>query len=87
MRKDVWFTGLNLNGLWSKKPIKGIWDWSLRSWYDPNGNFNCDKIGLDIDQQIIIFASYDKKDVNSFIKGVQSMATLNNNLNHSSYIK
>lgn len=87
MNKDIWFTGLNLNGLWNKKAIRGFWDEELKSWYDSTGNFDCWKPGLQIKKHIIVFASYDKKDIENFIKGVKSMATLNNNLNHSYFKK
>ena len=85
MRKDIWFIGINLNGLWYKKAMKGIWDKELKSWFDDTGNFNCYKVGLDIEKRAIVFASHDKKDVDNFIKGVKSSATLNKNLNHSSF--
>jgi len=87
MKKYIWFIGLNLNGLWDKKAMKGTWDENLKSWWDNSGNFDCWKTGLEIKKRVIIFASYDKKDVENFIKGVKSMATLNKNLNHTSFSK
>ncbi len=87
MKKEIWFIGINLNGLWDKKAMQGIWDETLKSWWHKGGNFNCYKIGLDISKKIIIFASYDKKDVDNFIKGAKAISTLNKNLNHASFIK
>ncbi len=87
MKKDIWFIGVNLNGLWSKKAMKGIWDKDLESWWDSTGNFNCWKVGLDIKKRVIVFASHDKKYVDSFIKGAKAMSTLNVNLNHLSFSK
>ncbi len=87
MEKHIWFIGINLNGLWFEKAMQGIWDEKLKSWWHKGGNFNCNKTGLDISKRCIIFASYNKKDVNNFIKGVKAMGTLNKNLNHITFSK
>jgi hypothetical protein len=72
--KDCWMIGINLNGLWDNKPIKGTWLGDLNSWYDESGNFNVDKIGLDERDGYLMFSSYNKKDVELFLLGAKSIS-------------
>lgn len=78
--KSCWMMGVNLNGLWDNKPKKGIWNKHLNCWYDKSGNFNVNKIGLEIEDCIVRFASYNEKDIEIFILGARSLSNLIQNI-------
>lgn len=72
--KNIWMIGINLNGLWNNKPMKGIWTEGLHCWYDKSGNFDVNKVGFDIYDGCVTFSSYNKKDVEIFILGARSIS-------------
>jgi len=72
--KDIWMIGINLNGLWDDKPIKGKWNPDLLCWYDKSGDFGVDTVGLDERDGYLMFSSYNKKEVELFILGAKSIS-------------
>lgn len=74
MNGEVWINGINLSGLWFKKPVKAYWEDALGCWYDASGNFNADNLGIEYKNSCVTFASYSKKEAELWTQGV--LATL-----------
>lgn len=70
--KIVYGNGVNLAGLWSKTPMRLRWNDNLKEWYDSNGCFSVEKLGTQSDEDIITYASTNRNDVVTWIKGVQA---------------
>lgn len=70
--KPTWFNGLNLSGLWFRKPKRGYWDKNLHEWYDKSGDFSAEVLGLDMQHGHATFASESKKEVELWTLGIQT---------------
>lgn len=71
--RTVYAAGLNLSGLWSKKPIKVYYDADLRCWYDASENLSVERMGYHQPfSWLKTYASTSKADVQTWIDGVSA---------------
>lgn len=70
-RPDVVYgTSVNLSGLYASDPIKCTWDPGLESWWDNDGEFDIEELGLVYERGYVKFGAVDEEEVVAFIKGV-----------------
>jgi hypothetical protein len=74
----VYFSGVNLSGLISDKPLHGEWDPGTKSYWAPGGNLLASKIGTDMQRGYITFASVEKGHVEDWLKGAKAVMTMLN---------
>ena len=53
---EVYINGINLSGLWFKKPRKAKWDANLKSYWESSGNFDAQGLGMLVHPYHITFA-------------------------------
>lgn len=66
----VYFAGLNLSGLWNRKPLKAKWNPEFEEWWGSDCSVR--KLGLDDRGGFITFSSINKTEVQIWINGVLS---------------
>lgn len=79
MTKNVcWMAGINLAGLWSNKPIRGYFNADHENYWDRTGNLNVETVGEDsrVSGNLITFASKDKREVEIWLHGANSVMEL-----------
>ncbi len=75
--KKIYGNGINLSGLYSKKPMLLTYNCILKDeWWAKDGNFSVSGLGLIVEGGRITFASKKRKDVLCWIAGVLSTMTL-----------
>ena len=80
LKKPVWGAFVNLNGLYSQKPLRGYWNKNLECWWGDKGEIEFNMLGVEIRGAVTSFASYNKKDVEVFIEGAKSIQMILKNL-------
>jgi len=81
-KKPIWGAFVNLNGLYSQRPIRGYWHVTHRCWWTKDGNLEFTQLGITRTKNWpgTAFASYNKKDVEMFIEGAKAMQRILKNL-------
>lgn len=68
--KEAWAFWANMYGPWYSKPVKVRYNDELGSWWDPSGDGDIEKMGLDTPTLgFVRFADPDKAQVERFIQG------------------
>ncbi len=67
----VYGNAVNLAGLYSAVPLKCTYRKDLKVWFDKEGNFDVEKLGLVRQLGCITFASVRRKDVELWTSGVR----------------
>ncbi len=75
-KKILYANRVNLNGLYSSKPIELTYDSELKSWWSKDGWVGVDKIGLDKNKGYVVFSSFDENEVVCWTNGVRSWMSI-----------
>lgn len=70
--KTVWFAAVNLSGVYDLTPVKAKQTY-YSTWWSEDGNFLVEKLGLDVRDGCVKFASVDKDEVAAFITGARAV--------------
>lgn len=77
-KKTLYGAWVNLGGLGTGKPLK-LKKYTLSYWVNEGemkNDFSFKKIGLDVQDRCVKFCSYNKREVEAFIKGVVASNTV-----------
>lgn len=75
-KNPLWAGMINLNGLYSGKPVKLNYNEEIKEWRDRDGNLTVKRKGMEVQSGYVIFASEDKKEVYCWIKGTEAVMAL-----------
>jgi hypothetical protein len=67
-------------GLHHNKPIKGVWDTELESWWCKDGDYDAKKLGLNDQGFSVCYVSFDKKEVQLWIDGARAFRKIMSHL-------
>lgn len=77
MTEKLYGAWLNLGGLGDTKPLKLRYDEEQNNWWVDEGpckdDFDFDKVGLDVKEGVVRFASYNYDEVLAFINGIRAV--------------
>lgn len=77
--KRAWGACVNLGGLYSIDPVAlstRLTAFNRTEYWDTEGNFDIERLGLDVKESRITFASVNKKEVELWISGASSVMKL-----------
>lgn len=86
--KKLWASGVNLSGVYSDKPVRVTFHEELSGyddkdyWYDKEGNFEINAVGVTKNDGSFWFSSESKEEVETFLLGASAVIHLLRRFTH-----